>query len=110
MCNKICAHLELFGFRPGAARWNEKIRIDPAKLPPRASADEPRCRWGIKMTDKRVDYAAKPGEYGEKHGPARDGRRDREPRGREVLEEVAVNVPDGRPAAISPPISRVQRY
>jgi len=23
----FCAHLELFGFRHGAARWNEKVRI-----------------------------------------------------------------------------------
>ena len=45
MVNKICGHLELFGFRHGAARWNPNIRIDPLKLPPRASADEPHCRW-----------------------------------------------------------------
>lgn len=72
MCNKICGHLELFGFRHGAARWNEKIRIDPLKLPPRASADEPHCRWRIQMTDKRVDYAAEPGEYVETHGLQRE--------------------------------------
>jgi hypothetical protein len=29
MCDKICGHLELFGFRHGAARWNANIRIDP---------------------------------------------------------------------------------
>ena len=38
------------------------------KLPPRASADEPHCRWSIKLTDARVDYATEPGEYVEKHG------------------------------------------
>ena len=62
MAGKICGHLELFGFRHGAARWNEKIRIDPVKLPPRASKDEEHCRWTIKLTDQRVDYAADPGE------------------------------------------------
>ena len=72
MCNKICAHLELFGFRHGAARWNEKIRIDPEALPPRKSSDQPHCRWTIKLTDERVDYAAEPGDYVKDHGLERD--------------------------------------
>lgn len=72
MANKICGHLELFGFRHGAARWNDKIRIDPVKLPPRASKDEEHCRWTITMTDSRVDYAADPGTYVEIHGLRRD--------------------------------------
>jgi hypothetical protein len=72
MCDKICAHLELFGFRHGAARWNQKIRIDPVKLPPRASEDEPHCRWKIRMTDSRVDYANDPGDYVREHGLQRD--------------------------------------
>lgn len=72
MCDKICGHLELFGFRHGAARWNEKIRIDPEKLPPRNSPDEPHCRWKIRMADERVDYAAEPGDYVAEHGLARE--------------------------------------
>jgi len=72
MCDKICAHLELFGFRHGAARWNEKIRIDPEKLPPRAGKDEPHCRWKIAMTDSRVDYAAEPGDFVREHGLQRE--------------------------------------
>ncbi len=72
MCDKICGHLELFGFRHGAARWNEKIRIDPVKLPPRASPDEPHCRWKIRMGKERVDYAAAPGDYVHEHGLERD--------------------------------------
>jgi hypothetical protein len=72
MCNKICGHLELFGFRHGAARWNEKIRIDPEKLPPRASQDEPHCRWRIRLTDARVDYAAEPGEFVREHNLQRE--------------------------------------
>ena len=72
MCDKICGHLELFGFRHGAARWNEKIRIDPEKLPPRATKDEPHCRWRITLTDERVDYAAEPGDYVRKHGLQRE--------------------------------------
>jgi hypothetical protein len=72
MCKKICGHLELFGFRHGAARWNEKVRIDPLKLPPRATKDEPHCRWRIALTDERVDYAADPGDYVEEHGLQRD--------------------------------------
>lgn len=67
MCDKICGHLELFGFRHGAARWNEKIRIDPLKLPPRADAGEPHCRWKIAMTDSRVDYATQPGDFVSSH-------------------------------------------
>lgn len=72
MANKICGHLELFGFRHGAAHWNERIRIDPVKLPPRAEADEPHCRWTIELTDERVDYAAEPGTYVEVRGLRRD--------------------------------------
>jgi hypothetical protein len=72
MVNKICSHLELFGFRHGAARWNPKIRIDPLKLPPRRDANEPHCRWTIKMTDEVVDYVAQPGPYVEKHNLQRD--------------------------------------
>jgi hypothetical protein len=72
MCDKICGHLELFGFRHGAARWNEKIRIDPEKLPPRASEDEPHCKWRIRMTDRRVDYASEPGDYVREHGLQRE--------------------------------------
>lgn len=72
MANKICKHLELFGFRFGAARWNEKIRIDPVKLPPRASPDEEHCRWTIKLTDSRVDYVEEPGTYVEINGLRRD--------------------------------------
>ena len=72
MCDKICGHLELFGFRHGAARWNEKIRIDPEKLPPRASKDEPHCRWRIALTEERVDYAADPGDFVKEHGLQRE--------------------------------------
>lgn len=72
MCDKICGHLELFGFRHGAARWNEKVRIDPLTLPPRAHSGEPHCRWSIRMTDERVDYAADPGDYVREHGLQRD--------------------------------------
>lgn len=63
MVNKICGHLELFGFRHGMARWNSKIRIDPVKLPPRQSPDEPHCRWRITLTDQEVDYASEPGSF-----------------------------------------------
>lgn len=72
MVNKICAHLELFGFRHGAARWNPKIRIDPLKLPPRSSSDEPHCRWKITLQDEAVDYAVDPGTYVAAHGLQRD--------------------------------------
>ncbi|MBP1685392.1 MAG: hypothetical protein H6Q33_1535 [Deltaproteobacteria bacterium] len=65
--NKICGHLELFGFRHCAARWNPKIRIDPIKLPPRANASESHCRWSIRMTDEVVDYAADPGAFVKEH-------------------------------------------
>jgi hypothetical protein len=41
LCDKICGHLERFGFRHGAARWDGKVRIDPLKLPPRANQSEP---------------------------------------------------------------------
>jgi hypothetical protein len=70
--NKICGHLELFGFRHGAARWNAHIRIDPLKLPPRASAAEPHCRWTIKLVEERVDYEADPGPYVREHGLERE--------------------------------------
>jgi len=76
MCNEICGHLELFGFRHGAARWNEKIRIDPKKLTPRASKDEPHCRWRIAMSEERVDYASEPGEYVSEHGLERETDKD----------------------------------
>lgn len=76
MCDKICAHLELFGFRHGASRWNEKVRIDPEKLPPRQSPDEPHCRWRIALTDERVDYEADPGDYVKEHGLQRDTDKD----------------------------------
>jgi hypothetical protein len=72
MCEKICGHLELFGFRHGAARWNERIRNDPERLPPRASEDEPHCRWRIELTNERVDYAADPGDYVREHGLQRE--------------------------------------
>lgn len=72
MVNKICAHLELFGFRHGAARWNPNIRIDPVKLPPRANSNEPHCRWSIKMTDTPVDYAQDPGDFVRSHGLERE--------------------------------------
>ncbi len=72
MVNKICGHLELFGFRHGVARWNPNIRVDPVKLPPRASRDEPHCRWRITLTDGPVDYAAEPGTYVTAHKLQRD--------------------------------------
>jgi hypothetical protein len=76
MVNKICAHLELFGFRHGAARWNPRIRIDPLKLPPRASADEPHCRWRITLEDDVVDYDKVPGQFVELHGLRRPTDKD----------------------------------
>jgi hypothetical protein len=42
------------------------------KLPPRASAEEFHCRWKIRLTDERVDYAADPGDYVREHGLERD--------------------------------------
>lgn len=72
MVNKICGHIELFGFRHGAARWNANIRIDPLKLPPRASSDEPHCRWRITLESEPVDYAANPGPYVREHHLERD--------------------------------------
>ena len=85
MVNKICGHLELFGFRHGAARWNPNIRIDPLKLPPRASADEPHCRWRITLEAEPVDYAAEPGAYvREHHLERRHGPSDREHRGWQI--------------------------
>ena len=71
MVNKICAHLELFGFRHGAARWNANIRIDPMKLPPRADPSEPHCRWSITLEEKPTDYAAEPGTYVAEHNLGR---------------------------------------
>lgn len=70
--NKICAHLELFGFRHGVARWNPNVRVDPLKLPPRASSDEPHCRWRITLTDSPVDYANDPGPFVKEHHLERD--------------------------------------
>jgi len=72
MINKVCGHLELFGFRHGAARWNANIRIDPVKLPPRANAGEPHCRWTITLEDEPVDYAAEPGDYVREHNLQRE--------------------------------------
>jgi len=72
MAKKICGHLELFGFRHGAARWNPNIRIDPKKLPPRTDKGEEHCRWTIKMMDEPVDYAADPGDFVRAHGLERD--------------------------------------
>ena len=72
MINKVCGHLELFGFRHGAARWNPNVRIDPIKLPPRADASEPHCRWRITLEDEPVDYAAEPGEYVREHNLQRE--------------------------------------
>ncbi len=72
MVNKICAHLELFGFRHGVARWNPHVRVDPIKLPPRADQSEPHCRWRITLTDAPVDYANDPGEFVEEHRLQRD--------------------------------------
>lgn len=72
MTQKICGHLELFGFRHGMARWNPNIRIDPIKLPPRADKSEPHCRWRITLTDGPVDYAKDPGEFVREHGLERD--------------------------------------
>jgi len=68
MANNICGHLELFGFRHGASRWNAQIRVDPEKLPPRADTSEVHCRWRISMQDAPVDYAAEPGAYVAAHG------------------------------------------
>jgi hypothetical protein len=67
MVKKICGHLELFGFRHGAARWNSHIRIDPLRLPPRKQPSEPHCRWTIEMRDEEVDYAIDPGPYVVEH-------------------------------------------
>ena len=72
MVNKVCAHLELFGFRHGAARWNPNIRIDPIKLPPRADPSEPHCRWRIAMEDEPVDYVAEPGQFVREHDLMRE--------------------------------------
>ena len=72
MVNKICAHLELFGFRHGMARWNPRLRIDPVRLPPRADSSEPHCHWRIRLTDEPVDYSADPGEYVREHGLERE--------------------------------------
>jgi hypothetical protein len=72
MCEEICGHQELFGFRHGAARWFEKIRIDPETLSPRASLDEPHCRGRTQRTDARGDDAAQPGDYVREHGVERE--------------------------------------
>ncbi len=68
MVKKICGHLELFGFRHGASRWNRRIRIDPLRLPPRSEPTQPHCRWQIEMSDDEVDYAKDPGPYVTQHG------------------------------------------
>jgi hypothetical protein len=68
MVKKICGHLELFGFRHGASRWNSRIRIDPLRLPPRSEPTQPHCRWAIEMSHDTVDYAKDPGPYVTKHG------------------------------------------
>jgi hypothetical protein len=68
MVHKICGHLELFGFRHAASRWNGRIRIDPLRLPPRPEPRQPHCRWTIEMCDEEVDYARDPGPYVTKHG------------------------------------------
>ncbi len=72
MVKKICALLELFGFRHGVARWNPRVRVDPVKLPPRADGSEPHCRWRIRLMDAPVDYANDPGEFVTRHGLQRD--------------------------------------
>lgn len=72
MCEKICHHLEVFGFRHCAVRWNPNIRIDPIKLPPRADKDEPHCAWRITLEDKPVDYVKEPGDLVAKMGLQRE--------------------------------------
>jgi hypothetical protein len=72
MCEKICYHLEVFGFRWGAAGWNPNIRIDPIKLPPRADKSEPHCAWRITLEDKPVDYVEQPGDLVLKMGLQRE--------------------------------------
>jgi hypothetical protein len=71
-CKQICHHTELFGFRWTARRWNPNIRVDPVKLPPRTSAEEPHCCWRYRLEDPPVDYAAEPGELVVKIGLQRD--------------------------------------
>ena len=53
MVNKICGHLELFGFRHGAARWNPNIRIDPLEAAPQGL----RRRAALQMEDQPGDRA-----------------------------------------------------
>jgi hypothetical protein len=67
-CETICYHLELFGFRWGARKWNRNIRVDPLKLPPRGDASEPHCCWRYTLQDEPPDYAKEPGELVEKMG------------------------------------------
>lgn len=67
MANKICGHLELFGFRHGASRWNARNRVDPVKLPPRADRTDVHCRWVISRQEEPVDYVEEPGEYVAEH-------------------------------------------
>jgi hypothetical protein len=71
MVNKICGHLELYGFRHAASRWNPNIRIDPLRLPPRSNPTQPHCRWLIELRDEPADYAREPGRYVVEHGLAR---------------------------------------
>lgn len=72
MCEKICYHLELFGFRHCAYRWNPNVRWDPIKLPPRTDESEPHCAWRITVQEKPVDYVKEPGELVEKMGLQRE--------------------------------------
>lgn len=76
MVNKVCGHLELFGFRHGAARWDARNRIDPLRLPPRAEPSEPHCRWVIERRDEPVDYVAEPGAFVAAHGLQREHDRE----------------------------------
>jgi hypothetical protein len=71
MVNKICGHLELYGFRHAASRWNPNIRIDPLRLPPRSNPTQPHCQWLIELRDEPADYARVPGRYVVEHGLAR---------------------------------------
>jgi hypothetical protein len=59
MCERSAATSSVFGFRHGAARWNEKVRIDPLKLPPRADSNEPHSRG-----------SARAGRYAHRSGAA----------------------------------------
>ena len=71
-CAENCHHIELFGFRWGARRWNANICVDPRKLPPRDSAEEPHCCGRYRLQDRSVDYVAEPGELVARMGLQRD--------------------------------------